>query len=191
MSYTTGTAVRAYLGISTNTDETVLNDCVTRAQAYIDAETGRSFEHAVTGVARYFDAYRDVSGRTLRLDRDLCAITSITNGDGVAVAAASYITEPRNDTPYYAITLKASKGIAWTYGTDPENAITVTGKWAYSAAPPADIVQACTRMAAYYYRQREQKQFAVEAFPSIGVVVTPGGTPPDVTDIIRKYRRIT
>lgn len=189
-AYLTTQALKTYLAIDGATDDLMLADCISRAQSFIEAETGRQFSYG-TAAARYFDYYRDVDGRTLRLDRDLCAITSVVNGDGVTVAAASYVTEPRNETPYYALTLKSSKGLQWTYSTDAENAITVTGKWAYSATPPGDIAQACTRMAAYYYRQREQKQFAVEAFPSIGVVVTPGGTPPDISNIIRKYRRMT
>ena len=189
-AYTTVEAVKTYLAISGGADDVVLYDCVTRAQAYIEAETQRVFSHAATGVARYFTPGRDTDGATLWLDADLCAITSITNGDGATIVASKYTMEPRNVTPWYAIRLLGSSGISWTWLTDPDGAITVTGKWAYSATPPNDIVQATIRLASFYYRQREQKQFATESFPSVGVVVTPGSLPKDVTQTIAKYRRV-
>lgn len=80
---------------------------------------------------RYFDAIADVDGRKFTFDLDLLEATTVTNGDALTVSATAYVTEPRNDTPYHAITLKASAGLVWTYEQDPENALSLLGVWGY------------------------------------------------------------
>ena len=75
MAYTDKTAVKAYLGIVTTDDDALLDVLIPRAQAIIDAKTGRTFEAASDSVRYFSDC--DVSGATLYLDHDLCAITSI------------------------------------------------------------------------------------------------------------------
>lgn len=189
MAYTDVTSVKQYLKISSSDDDTLLAAFVARAQQMVDVYTGRTFE-ASTNTSRYFDCTRPtVDGRTLYLDRDLCSINSITNGDGSTIASTYYVTEPRNDTPYYAITLKASSGYSWTFTDDPENAITISGKWAYSASAPVDIAQATVRLAGWLYRQRDNKTFGTEAFPEVGMVVTPDSFPRDVSMILNPYRK--
>jgi len=187
MAYTDNTTLAALLGISGSGDNSLLTACITRAQAAINKLTGRVFECA-TATTRYFDVDRDVQGRTLYLDRDLCSISTITNGDGSTIASDAYVTEPRNDTPYRAITLKASKGITWTYLTDPENAISVNGKWAYSATAPDDIVQACLRLAGFYYRQKDNPEYG-RAITEAGIVVEPNDVPADVLHLLAPYVR--
>lgn len=163
--YTTTAAVKAELKITDTSDDTLIGGYVTLAQRIIEAPkplgTGRVFE-VTSDTTRYLDAPADASNRTLDgplyvllLPSDLCAITSIVNGDGVAVAAADYVTEPRVSTPYFAIRLKSGTGLTWTAGTSPEGAIAVTGKWAYSLTAPADIQRCATRLAAWCYRARD------------------------------------
>lgn len=189
MAYTTTAAVKAYLGETGADDDDLLDALVEAAQAWIDAHTGRTFE-ASADITRYLDcAAPVVDGRRLYLDADLCAITSITNGDGVAVAATDYVTQPRNETPYYAIDLLSSKGVYWTYGDDPENAITIVGKWAYSATVPNTIAQAAKRLAAYLYRQKDAGVFDVTAMPEAGVITVPQGMPKDVKLLLQPYLR--
>ena len=175
-SYTTTAAVKTYLGISGSGDDTLFGTLGLAAQKIIHAYTGRTFAAAADST-QYLDAVRDVDGLTLRLPADLCAITSVTNGDGVAVAAASYICEPRNATPWYALTLLASKGLVWEYTTDPENAITIVGRWAYSTTAGYDIVQAATRLTAWLYRQKDSQVFDVTAQPDMGIITVPQGLP--------------
>ena len=89
-------------------------------------------EYAPRVATRYFDALTNVDGNYLMVDPfDLLAVTSITNGDGTSITAADYVFEPRYDPPYWAIKLKSSSSIAWTYSTAHENAITVVGMWGY------------------------------------------------------------
>lgn len=191
MAYASLADIKIYRGINTATsgslastkDDVILAACLTRAQAQIDAYCDRTFEAAATAT-RSFDAVRDVSddGRTLYLDADLCSITTITNG--TAVAVTKYVTVPTNVTPYREIRLKASAGESFTYSDDPEGAITVRGKWAYSTKAPADIVQATIRLAAYMYAQKDVSTFDVTAFPGEGMMTVPQGLPKDVREIL-------
>lgn len=188
MSYCTGPQLAEYLGLTSDTDSALLGDLIARAQAAIDTHCGRTFE-AVADSARTFDAVRDVQGRVLYLDRDLCSIQTVTNGDGVVVAANEYVTEPRNEGPFFAIRLLGSAGRAWAYTDDPEGAISVAGKWAYSATAPADIEQACVRLAAWYYRQRDNAGEADRAIVAGNATILPSRIPADVADMLKPYRR--
>lgn len=189
MAYTTSALVKTYLGIDDSDDDTLLGTLAARAQAAIDRHCGRTFE-ASTNTIRYFDATRDTAGRTLYLDRDLCSINSVTNGDSTAITSASYVTEPRNDTPYYAIMLLGTSGVQWTWATNPENAIAISGKWAYSTSAPDDIVQAATRLGAYYYRQKDAQTFETTASPELGIVIVPMAVPRDVLALLAPYKRM-
>lgn len=187
MAYTTNTDLKTYLGITGSGDDTLLTTLIGRAQVAVDRYCNRTFE-ASANTTRYFDAIgRHVSGPYLYLDRDLCAINSVTNGDGATVTA--YVTLPASDTPYYALKLKTTSGVLWTYTTDWEGAIAINGKWAYSTTAPADIVQATTRLAAFYYRQKDSPLQDVTAIEA-GVVIKPLAFPDDVRGILAPYRRI-
>src|SRR5207344_1124687 len=148
--YATLTQLQTRLEISgtlTATQTANMNLALTNASAVIDEQTHRHFE-AATDTARLHDALADVEGgRRLWLKGDLAVLTSITNGDGSSIALSAVITEPAYELPFYAITLKGSSGKSWTYTTDPQGAIAVTGRWAYSVTPRDEIVQATLRLA--------------------------------------------
>jgi len=187
MAYASLAELKGYRGVtSTQTDDdAIMAQCLTRATAQIDAYCDRTFS-ATAAATRYYDAVRDVSsdGETLYLDADLCEVTTITNGSGTAVT--KYVMEPRNVTPYREIRLKASAGELFTYEDDPEDAITVRGKWAYSTTPPEDIVQATIRLAAYMYAQKDVSTFDVTAYPDAGMMTVPQGLPRDVREILER-----
>ena len=189
MAYTTAALVKTYLSISGSGDDTLIGDIVTRSQKIIDAYCRRTFE-ASGDTTRYFDPTIDVVGRTLLLDADLCAITTLTNGDGNVVSSGNYVKEPRNSTPYRALTLKSSATISWTYSTTPENSISILGKWAYSTAAPDDIVHATIRLASYLYRQKDNvRDVGGDIIIDAGIVraVT---LPTDVQALLAPYRRL-
>lgn len=130
--------------------------------------------------------------RTLYLDKDLCAIATVVNGDGSTVSAASYVTEPRNEPPYFALTLKGSSGLVWTWGADVENAIAITGRWAYSISPPNDVKMACLELASYLYRRRGLEGMTLDqpqVSPS-GVTLYPPGMPVLVQSVIGQYQKL-
>lgn len=196
--YTNVLALKQYLGISVDTDDTLLTQLIRRAQGIIDDYCNRTFE-ASADTTRYFNCPTPQGGRlltdyqynqrrlsppTLWLDRDLCQITSIVNGDGVAVTAGQYVKRPATGTPIYAIKLLGSSGINWTYNNDPENAIAITGRWAYSVTAPQPIVYACERLAAYIYRKKDAQVFDDTAFSEGGVMHLPKGLPVDIVQIL-------
>lgn len=158
MAYATIAQVKAYLGInsSTTTEDDLLTDLVERVQAFIDRYTGRVFE-AAADTTRKFDAKRDTSENRmlLSLDHDLVSVTTITNGDATSVTSGQYVLLPANETPKFAIRMKSSANKYWTYGDDPEEAITIVGRWAYSLTAPSDIEMATIRLVSYIYRQKD------------------------------------
>jgi hypothetical protein len=190
MAYATLAQVKQYLSIATatTTDDDLLTALISRAQTLIETATGRVFECSANST-RYFDAVRDVEDGVLYLDKDLCSINTVTNGDAVAVASNERVTEPRNDTPYHAIRLLPSAGKSWTYTTDPQNAISISGKWAYSISPPSDIMHATIRLTAWLYRQKDTGMDGDRVLSADGVLVMPANTPNDVMSICKQYQR--
>jgi hypothetical protein len=185
MAYTTLSDVKAYLSISAATDDAVLTGLIPRAQAMIDQYCKRTFEALIDSTKR-LDAVRDVSEdrRMLYIWDDLAAITSVTNGDGVAVAGTAYVRRPDG------LLLKASSGLTWTYATDPEDAIAVVGKWAYSENAPADIVGACIRLVGYLYRQRDTNMSSDRPMVADGVLILPSRLPDDIKSVLDGRKRV-
>lgn len=194
MAYCTREQVRTYKGFKTSdtANDSLIDDLITRAKVIIDNYCGRTFESSAN-TTRNFDAIADVSddGLILYFDEDLSSINTITNGDGVSVSSSEYVTEPRNDTPYYAIRLLASSGKAWEYTTDHENAIAVNGSWSYSASVPSDIEQACIELVAYMFDKRTRlvDDSRSQVSPD-GVVLMPSDIPRSVQRILKPYRKI-
>lgn len=185
MTYASLHDLTTYLGIDDSaTDDGLLTQLLARAQAVIDAHTRRTFE-ATADSTRYhtLDA---VWGRQLIFDGDLCAVTSIVNGDGATVAASEYHTLPRNRTPYYSVELWPDSVTAWD--ADRDGQIAVTGRWAYSVTAPADIVQAAIRMAAWFYRQKDNTGND-QAMIAGTVTILPARLPADVAELLKPYRR--
>ncbi len=193
MAYVTVTNVKDYLGITGTSDDVLLNDLIARAQRQIEAYTHRVFE-ASADSTRKFDAVANVTlnGRRLLLDEDLAAITSITNGDATTVSASSYVTEPRNDTPYWAITLKADADIVWTYNDTPEDAISIVGRWAYSISAPADIQDITIRLVAHLYQRRQGIGVQSERVPFYSVTYgsASASLPDDIRAELDTYRKV-
>jgi len=192
MAYVTTADLKAWLDIGSTADDVLLLACIQTAQGYFESQTGRVFEMS-TASTHAFDAVRDVSpdNLTLYLDADLAEISTATNGDGAVVASTEFVTAPRNAGPYFAITLKRSTGKTWTYVTDPEGAIEIAGKWAFSVTPAPEIVHAVKIIAAQLYQQRANASDADKIVSADGVVIVPSSIPKVAADVIRKYQRKT
>ena len=189
MAYTVLLDVKDYIGIDGSTaDDALLTELIRRATSAIDALCLRTFE-ASANTTRYFDALQHVTGRRLILDRDLCSITSITNGDGTTVTSSQYVTYPRNETPIYAIQLRSSAGINWTYDDDAEDAIAISGKWAYSLTAPDSIAHACIRLTAFFYRSKDAQVFDQTAFSELGAIRMNRKLPSDIMEMLMPFRR--
>lgn len=192
MAYATAAELKTYLSISGSGDDTLLGELLDRATAMIDRYTNRTFA-AAGDTTRYFTVDADTEGRMLWFDTDICSITTVkTNNDAASpttIASTEYVTMPRNRTPYYGIKLLWSSDNEWTYTDDPEMGIEVTGKWAYSTTAPDDIAQACIRLAAFLYRQKDAQLADVTAI-EVGVVVRTPALPADVKMLLEGYRRL-
>lgn len=194
MAYTTAALVKTYLGITGSTDDTLITALIARAQKAIDTYTQRTFE-ASADTTRYYTVGKDTDGDVLYFDADICSITSVANNadDGSGGTALTngtdYFTYPRNTTPYIYIKIASNSTYYWEYTNNPEGGIIVVGKFAYSTSAPDDIVHACTRLASYYFRQKDSQVFDVTAIPDAGVIQTPVGIPADVKKILDLYRK--
>jgi hypothetical protein len=203
MAYTTVEECKLELGIPTltTTDDALLAGYIATAQRTLEAPppigTGRVFE-ASADTTRYADAPLDLnvydydgpSYNLLLADvGDLCAITSILNGDGTTVSASSYTTDPRYKTPYHAIRLKRYSGVVWTYSSTAEASIAITGKWAYSISAPADISRAALRLVVWMYRSKDNAN-ADQAVQTDQGIILPSKMPADVRTILEGYRSL-
>jgi hypothetical protein len=201
MAYVTIDDFKLYAGHDDfDTDDTLVPALIARAQEVIDNYCGRTFEESATvgindsdgWVERKFDYLEDVDGYELFFDRDICAIGVVTNGDsdGTAISSDNYVTNPRNDTPYYSIKIKSSTTDDWTYVDDPEDAITVSGVWAYSTDAPDAIKHACLRLTNWMYKQREAELDADRpAVTPHGFTVMPAAIPSDIRTILDPFVR--
>lgn len=194
MPYPTLAEYRAWAGIGAaeTGDDTTLTRLIAAATAIIEGPqplgTGRTFLCAAD-TTRLVDCPTD-GGRLLPLwdVGELASITTVTNGDGETVAAAEYVTRPRRGGPFYALELKSGSSVAWTYADSPEGAISIVGRWAYSADVPADIYQAHLRLVDFMYRSKGGN--GDTAVKTDAGIILPSRLPKDVDDILAGYRDI-
>jgi hypothetical protein len=192
MAYISTAEFKSYRGITDTSRDGLILDTILSAQQHVDTFTRRTFE-AIEDTTRYIDAEAPhVDGRFLHLREvgDLCAITEVVNGDGVLVASADYVTMPRHAAPFYALRLKQNSNVFWTYSTTPEDAIAITGRWAYSVTANQDIKQAMLVLVNFYYTQRDTGTFDAVAYPESGILNIPQGIAQTVEAILKPYRRL-
>ncbi len=189
MAYVTRLDVKAYLHIEAVSEDSLLDDCITRAKSIIDRITGQTFE-ASASATRYYTPGVDTDGLTLYLNYPLLTLTTLTNGDSAVIASTDYKLYPLNETPKYEVRLLASKGLTWTYTTDPEGAISVVGTWGLYTTAPADIEQAALRLAAYLYKQRDAQVFDQVGVSELGELHLAAKVPSDVMGYLRPYRNL-
>lgn len=187
MAYTTLAKLRTYLGVTEVGDDTLLTDCITRATAVFDAQFPFSFE-AETETRYFIDDDIDNDG-VLWLDKPLLTVTTLTNGDASAtvIAAADYWLQPRNESPYWYIKLKDGGDTTYfEFTTDGE--ISIAGTWGYMTSASGIVEQCVTRLAAYFYRQKDSQTFDVTAVPELGIMTIPSGIPNDVKIMIESLQ---
>ena len=169
-------------------DDQFITRLIESASAIMAGETGVNFV-AASGT-RYFDV---PEGPELVVD-DFVTLTSITNGDGSAIATSDVTTLPANKTPKYVIRIKASSAAYWcaTTAGDTVAAISVTATWGYSTAAPDDVREAVEDIVVSKYKSR----FGVGAegaatVTGAGVVITPRDITAFAKKVIDRYKRHT
>ena len=190
MAYVTIEQFKLWFSIAGDTEDEQIQQAINTAVTWFEGITGRTYE-AGADTTRYFDADRDTDRDTLYFYQlDLCQLTSVVNGDGQTIPNGDLITEPRQFGPYYALRLKLSSSHAWTYTDTPEDAIAVTGRWAYSITPPDDVKQAVLDVAKSHYEQRLGNVDATQATASpSGFMLAPAGLPKSVWGAVKRYKR--
>ena len=188
MAYAQLADLKRELGIPDNStgDDPLLQQKITDAQSAIDTFCRRSFE--ATTATRYYSRFYDgLRGYALYLESDLLTVTALTNGNDqvIPVDGSGYWLEPRNSPPYNIIRLKSS--YVWIFNVDGE--ITVTGTWGYSATAPGAIVEACLKLAKYYYRLKDTNTLDMVATPELAGYKLPRGLPQDVYDMLVPFKR--
>jgi hypothetical protein len=175
---------------STDTDDdAAIEKIIEGVSRYIDLKTQRRF-YALTDT-RFYDR---PSGRELELDDDLLTITTLSNGDGVAIASSDYNLIPRNDPPYRAIRLTETSTIFWTLDDEgnSEFVIDVAGTWGYVAAHTDDIREACLMTTQSFVKRRFGDNVSGQVkITAAGVVITPQDVPSAAADIINIYKKWT
>lgn len=203
MAYLDLAELKRFLDITSSADDVLLTDIIDNVTREITTRTHRHFElesthgHGppVTIHAHYFTPWLQVDNGdlldyyTLNLGADLYELTSITNGDGVAISTSNVVTLPINHPPpWNFIQIKRDANVAWT-GTN-QGSIVVTGKWGYSETPPDDIRQAALIMCKHYYEQRPGAQgIGAPVISADGVVMQAGQTMSDAMRILKTYVR--
>lgn len=184
MTYATLADLKAYLDISSASDDALLTALLQRATALIDRRTGLTFA-APADATRYL-APQYAREHTLWLPARWMlaqAPTTIVTPAGVTVPASAVRYQPP-EPPYVAIRLIDS-AYSWRDGTDD---IAITGRWGWSVTPPSDIVHATIRLAAWLYRQRSASSDTDR--PTVadgGLVVLPLRLPRDIEQLLASY----
>lgn len=177
--YSTLVAIRARLALAVGdtAEDAILSANLEAASRGIDLLTDRTYYAATS--TRYYNA-TSLSGPVLNLGTDLLTVTTLTNGDGTALAAASYVLQPRNYPPYRTLRLKSN--FAWTF-TDADSEISVAGTWGSYSSVPANIAEACILLTLRLFR-RKDSPLGILGFGDLGNVVRVGKLDPDVMALL-------
>lgn len=189
------------MGITASTDDALLALCIDRAQSTIESYTNRKFE-ATADTTRKYTPIVDRIGSgmgfsgdlmddyTIDLNYDLISLTSVTNGTGDTIPLTAVITMPLNFTPAYAVRIKQSSGYFWSYVGSPEASVSITGRFGYSLTAPANIQQACLRLASQMYRQRDgSPDLGNSLISADGVTIVTSAMAKDIEALLKPYRR--
>lgn len=176
-------------------DDSVIEDMIEQASRLIDSVCGRHFySYSQT---RYFDT---PAGRELYVDEDLLSITTITNGNDVALPSTEYQLLPLNRSPKNCIRIKATSSYGWEMDSAGgiEGVIDIAGTWGFvsrsSTDPEGDRAIKATEFASLqiclmWYSERFGKNTGGEVIITAGgVVETPAGAIPRAAyEAIRPY----
>ncbi len=89
----------------------------------------------------------------LGLDNWLGEISTVTNGDGVVVAADEFVLIPEV-LPHYGIQILDSAGKSWTHSGNHQESIEIVGYWYHTLGVPGDLFNAMIRHVLFLYRTR-------------------------------------
>lgn len=207
MAYATLEELKREMGLlEEDADDELLQSKLTQAQDIIEHVTNRRFEASADETRLIDYSPETVNGRMLHLPHDLCQITSVVNGNGQTVAVTEYVTVPRlrsvsgsqsimpavpSAWPWYAIEIKLNASKIWTFSSSPEEAISITGRWAFSVTAPQTIKSVCLRLADWLYHLKDNPASEIRESETSeeGVMLLMADLPMDVQRRLLRFVR--
>lgn len=109
------------------TDNALLQSLISEASADFQRATDRMcMPYTATHTFDYQAPYKlDLRGY------DLCAVTTLTNGDGAAVSSGNYALRSPNLYPKWRVEITANASVTFTWDDTPQEAISIAGVWGY------------------------------------------------------------
>ena len=197
--YATLTQIKAYMSISDNTDNDLLEDLVESASRSIDRIANRRFYLDATASARLYRAYSDIF---VYID-DLGSTTDLvvktdSNGNGSYAKTLTLnqdyildpLTAPSLSRPYTQLTMVSNTETWPIFPGLTQNGlrpgVQVTAKWGWPSVPN-DINMACLILTADLYKRKDAPG-GILGLGDLGVVrMSPLGR--DVTAMVRAYKK--
>jgi hypothetical protein len=197
--YATLTEIKAYMSISDNTDNDLLENLVESASRSIDRIANRRFYLDATASARLYRAYSDIF---VYID-DLGSTTDLvvktdSNGNGSYAKTLTLnqdyildpLTAPSLSRPYTQLTMVSNTETWPIFPGLTQNGlrpgVQVTAKWGWPSVPN-DINMACLILTADLYKRKDAPG-GILGLGDLGVVrMSPLGR--DVTAMVRAYKK--
>lgn len=197
--YTTLTAMKTFLSISDNSDDTLLESLIESASRSIDKIANRRFYLDANASARQYRAYNEV----LVFVDDIGSTTNLVvaldeDGDGTFETPLTLntdylldpLTAPALGRPYTNLTMVNT---AYTWPVFPgmfsnglRPGVQVTARWGWPSVPD-DIETACQILTADLYKRKDSPG-GILGLGDLGAVrMSPLGR--DVTAMVRAYRK--
>ena len=197
--YTTLTAMKTFLSIADNSDDTLLEGMVEAASRSIDRIANRRFYLDSTASARQYRAYNEViayvddigttSGLLVALDED---------GDGVFETSLTlntdYLLDPLTASslgrPFTQLTI-VNTTYTWPvfpgiFSNGLRPGVQVTARWGWPSVPD-DIETACQILTADLYKRKDSPG-GILGLGDLGAIrMSPLGR--DVTAMVRAYKK--
>jgi hypothetical protein len=197
--YATLTQIKAYMSISDNTDNDLLEDLVESASRSIDRIANRRFYLDATASARLYRAYSDIFvyvddiGTTSSL-----VVQTDSNGNGTYAKTLTLnqdyildpLTSPSLGRPYTQLTMVSNTETWPIFPGLTQNGlrpgVQVTARWGWPSVPD-DINMACLILTADLYKRKDAPG-GILGLGDLGVVrMSPLGR--DVTAMVRAYKK--
>lgn len=182
---TTLTKVKAYLGISVSTFDTVLETLIDGCTEWIEEECGnRRFFDAGTDATEYHDGDYDSTGRNKIFPKrwPINSITSISYRTG-NLGSPTWVAFTTNDYEK-----NDDAGIIYLSLPSGRQNIKLIYKGGYTTIP-ADLDMACVKLVAKEFDKRKSQGLTQESVGSASISWNED-IDPEVKRIIRKYSRI-
>ena len=197
--YATLTQIKAYMSISDNTDNDLLEDLIESASRSIDRIANRRFYLDAVASARLYRAYSDIFvyvddiGTTSSL-----VVKTDSNGNGTYAKTLTlnqdYILDPLTasslNRPFTQLTMVSNTETWPIFPGLTQNGlrpgVQVTARWGWPSVPD-DINMACLILTADLYKRKDAPG-GILGLGDLGVVrMSPIGR--DVTAMVRAYKK--